>query len=150
MPACMGRFRDTVAWSGFKGIPHSQQDGVAWSSSCLVQMCSWNLWLCCSVLSVARCSCSSWLYLKFYYAGLSFRRGLLSNTRVANTAAGDSQFCASVKWTGKLCLNFFCLGLLALTRHRSTGKTGLISLTWLVFRQMLLFRHLVARFGKCI
>lgn len=35
-PACMECFRNTVVWSGVKGIACSQKDGVVWSPS-------WNL-----------------------------------------------------------------------------------------------------------
>lgn len=56
-----------------------------------------------------------------------FPKGLLSNTYAANITAGDTQFCASVKWAGKPCFKFL-LRTFGTEKAHPTGKTGLVSL----------------------
>lgn len=68
-PACMECFRNTVVWSGVKGIACSQKGGVVWSPSSLVQKCSWNLG---SGHPLLRHIAA--IYLKFYHVGMSFQR----------------------------------------------------------------------------
>ena len=136
-PACMECCRNTVVWSGVKGIACSQKDGVVWSPSSQVQMCSWNLGSGHSLLWHIAPIFSTWSFIMLVWVSIGLPQLPLGGKHHGRRFAPILCIC-EVGWK----TYFNCLLWTFGTERVQSQRQNLF------FTQMLLFRHPEAILGS--